>query len=69
MTEERQAHACNSPLKLGPPALKQQLVGIIGECTFYFQQHGGSEQGGTKYGGVAENNVQKMQKLIKAISS
>lgn len=32
VTEERQAYAHNNPLKLGPPALKQQLAGIIQEC-------------------------------------
>jgi len=31
---------------LGPPALKQQLAGIMRECSMYFLEHVGNEHGG-----------------------
>ena len=43
LTEERQAHAGLNPLKLGPPALREQLFSILKEIRAYFQREGGVE--------------------------
>jgi hypothetical protein len=63
---DRRNHAGNNPQKLGPPALKDQMAGIVRECAKWIRQHSGG--GGAIVAESGDIGVRKVEQLMKEIT-
>ena len=68
VNQERRAHAANNPQKLSPPALKQQMAGIISAVATYYL-HNGVGTGARKVDALLKELQLQTSKLQQSASA